>query len=64
MDKEYESYRQRANQAFRMADQSISDLEKSAWLLIAQGWLELIKSRARKSRALSDQAPMRHQTLH
>jgi ABC-type phosphonate transport system ATPase subunit len=41
-----ESYKRQANEAFRMAEAAGSDLERIAWLLVAEGWLTLLRQQA------------------
>jgi hypothetical protein len=44
MNKEDE-YRRNADEAQQWADKSSSDLDRAAWLRIAEGWLHLIRKR-------------------
>jgi hypothetical protein len=37
-----DKYRRQANEAQRQADRARNDLDREAWLRIAQGWLSLI----------------------
>ncbi len=38
-----DDHRAEAAHAQKMADRSISDIDKASWLRIAQGWLSLIR---------------------
>jgi hypothetical protein len=38
-----DEYQRQANDAQRMADNAFNDVNRAAWLRIAQGWLGLIK---------------------
>jgi hypothetical protein len=40
----YDEYRRNADEAQRWADRAINDLDRAAWLRIAQGWLQLVGS--------------------
>jgi hypothetical protein len=40
-----DEYRARAEEAQKEADRSISELERTRWLRIAQDWLALIRKR-------------------
>ena len=37
-------YREKAEEARKQADLSISDVQRAAWLRMAQGWLDLIRN--------------------
>ena len=40
---DHDEFRRQAAEAQREADKAISDVDKAAWLKVAQGWLELIR---------------------
>ena len=45
MDRE-EGYRRKAEEAQRWADKATSEVERTAWLRVVQGWLDLIHKRS------------------
>ena len=44
--KDDDHYRAKAEEAKREADRTTNELDRPAWLRMAQGWLALIKKRA------------------
>ena len=59
MDKD-DDYRKQAAEAQAMADQSISVVEKEAWLRIAQGYMDLVrKPRQAAAEIFADEAEKR-----
>jgi hypothetical protein len=40
-----DEYRRNAEEAERQAQRAISDLDRAAWLRIAQGWVSMVRSR-------------------
>jgi hypothetical protein len=42
-----EKYQKQAEDALRMADRAVSEVDRLAWLRMAQGWFSLIKRPAR-----------------
>ena len=45
MNRDEDEYRQQAADAERQAQSAKSDLDRAAWLRIAQGWLSLLRRR-------------------
>jgi hypothetical protein len=45
MNKDHEEYRRQAADAERQAQSAKNDLDRAAWLRIAQGWLSLLRRR-------------------
>ena len=45
MNKDEDEYRQQAADAERQAQSAKSDLDRAAWLRVAQGWLGLLHKR-------------------
>ena len=48
MDRDAE-YREKAEQARKQADLSTSELDRDAWLRLAQDWLALLRKRPRSN---------------
>ncbi len=55
MDKDH-LYRRYAEEARRMAENSVSPIDRASWLKIAQSWLGLIGTGARTARFRSGRA--------
>jgi hypothetical protein len=54
-----DEYRRQAAEAQHWAEKTISDVDKAAWLRIAQGWLALIR---RPNQSASDKFDKQEQT--
>jgi hypothetical protein len=51
-----DEYRRNAAEAQKMADRARGDVDRAAWLRIAQGWLGMIRSRPQTAQEDFDQA--------
>ena len=45
MNRDEDEYRQQAADAERQAKSAANDLDRAAWLRVAQGWLSLLRKR-------------------
>jgi hypothetical protein len=50
-----DEYRRNAAEAQSQADRALSDVNRAAWLRIAQGWLSMIRSRPQTAQEKFDQ---------
>lgn len=54
MSSKDDEYRRHADDALRMTNRAISDLDRAAWLRVAEGWLGLIKLPERTAEQVFD----------